>query len=129
MTSVNDPIGDLLTRVRNAQRARRAECRAPWSRIKQQICELLKGEGWIAGVQVGGESPKQELVVTFAKDRPPLTLARVSTPGRRMYRHATELKSVLQGYGMAVVTTSEGIMTDKEARKRKLGGEVLCTVS
>ena len=129
MTIVNDPIGDLITRMRNAQHARRASCRAPFSIIKQQLCELLKREGWIANVAVIGEAPKQDLEVTFHAEKPALTLKRVSTPGRRAYTGAAELGSVLQGYGIAVLTTSQGLLTDKEARKKKIGGEVLCTVS
>jgi small subunit ribosomal protein S8 len=129
MPYISDPIGDLVTRLRNAQHVRRTTCRAPWSKIKLELCELLKKEGWIADVQVVGDAPKQELEITFSEDHPELTLKRVSTPGRRVYTGYDTLKSVLQGYGLAVLTTSEGLMTDKEARKRKMGGEVLCTVS
>lgn len=126
---LNDPIGDLVTRMRNAQHARRGSCSAPWSRIKQQLCELLKQEGWIEDAQVTGEAPKQELTVTFHKGKPVLALKRVSKPGKRVYAAADSLKPVLAGFGIAVLTTSEGLMTDKEARKRKIGGEVLCTIS
>ena len=129
MVLLNDPIGDLLTRIRNAQSARRTGCTAPWSKIKQQLCELLVKEGWLAGVEVIGEKPKQEVNVTFRSDRSPLTLKRVSKPGRRVHSGVKELKPVLRGFGMAVITTSEGLLTDKEARKRKLGGEVLCTIA
>lgn len=129
MTYVNDPIGDLLTRMRNAQRARRTECRFSWSRIKQELCELLKKEGWIADVRIEGELPKQELVVTFASDRGPLHLKRVSKPGCRVYSSATDLQPVLQGFGVAVLTTSKGLLTDREAREKQVGGEVLCTIS
>jgi small subunit ribosomal protein S8 len=97
--------------------------------MKTQLCEILKSEGWIADVQVEGEEPKQQVVVTFAAEKPVLTLSRTSKPGRRVYSNYKDLKPVLRGFGMAILTTSEGIMTDKEARKRKLGGEVLCTVS
>ena len=128
MTVVNDPIGDLLTRMRNAQHARRATCRAPWSKIKQDLLELLKSHGWIADVSVVGEAPKQDLEVTFASDKPVLELKRVSKPGRRAYSSSSELKPVLQGFGIAILTTSKGLLTDKEARKQKVGGEVLCTV-
>ncbi len=129
MVIVSDPIGDLLTRLRNAQRARRDVCRAPWSKMKQQLLELLKREGYIADVTVVGEEPKQEVEVTFSKDRPELELKRVSKPGRRVYTSINELKPVLQGFGIAVLTTSQGLLTDKEAKAKKIGGEVLCTVS
>lgn len=129
MVIVSDPIGDLITRMRNAQHARRPTCRAPWSRLKQQLLELLKSEGWIADVTVVGEEPKQDLEVTFHPDKPTLELKRVSKPGRRAYTSSLELKPVLQGFGIAVLTTSKGLLTDKEARKQKVGGEVLCTVS
>jgi len=129
MTYVTDPIGDILTRIRNAQAANHKACRAPHSRVKEQLCNLLKTEGWIADVQVEGEAPKLQLVVTFAKEKPALTIKRTSKPGRRVYSGYDELKPILRGFGMAILTTSEGIMTDKEAQKRKLGGEVLCTVS
>lgn len=129
MSVISDPIGDLVTRLRNAQHARRPTCVAPWSKIKLQLCELLKKEGWIADVAVVGEEPKQDIEITFAKDKPSLELKRVSKPGRRVYAAATELKPVLQGFGIAVLTTSQGLLTDKEARKRRVGGEVLCTIS
>lgn len=128
MPLLSDPIGDLVTRMRNAQHARRDECRAPWSKIKVELCEILKREGYLADVAVEGDAPKQEVVVTFVKDKE-LTLQRVSKPGRRVYQGARELKPVLNGYGLAIITTSHGLMTDKQAREKKLGGEVLCTIS
>ena len=128
MSLINDPIGDLLTRIRNAQAARRHSCSAPLSRIKKDLCELLKREGFLQEVEVIGDAPKQDLKVTFVPGKI-LELKRVSKPGRRMYSPANELKPVLRGYGIAVLTTSSGLMTDKEARKKKVGGEVLCTIS
>lgn len=129
MPLLSDPIGDLLTRMRNAQHARREFCRAPWSKIKEQICDVLKREGWIADVKVIGEAPKQEIEVIFHADKPRLTLTRISKPGRRAYAESSAIKPVLQGFGLAIVTTSLGILTDKEAREKHVGGEVLCTVS
>ncbi|MDD4319136.1 MAG: 30S ribosomal protein S8 [Candidatus Peribacteraceae bacterium] len=129
MPILNDPIGDLLTRIRNAQKARRNFCRAPWSRIKVELLTLLKKEGWIADVRTVGEAPKQEVEVVFAADRPALTLKRESKPGRRLYAGSKELRPVLRGYGIAILTTSHGLLTDKQARKKKVGGEVLCTIS
>lgn len=128
MTFVTDPIGDLLTRMRNAQSARRHTTTAPWSRIKQELCELLQRDGWIEKVEVLGDAPKQEIEVTFVPGKT-LTLKRMSTPGRRVYAGVKDLMPVERGYGIAVLTTSQGLMTDNEARKKKVGGEVLCTIS
>ena len=125
---VTDPIGDLLTRMRKAQGARRQKCIAPWSRIKQELCELLKTEGWLEEVAVTGEAPKQTIEVSFVPGKK-LELTRISKPGRRVYSGSDELKPILRGYGSAILTTSEGLLTDKEARKRKIGGEVLCTIA
>ncbi len=129
MVHLTDPIGDLVTRLRNAQRARKTACTAPWSRIKQELCELLKKEGFVGEVRVIGDAPKQDLEVTFLPEKPALQLKRISTPGRRAYAGYGALRPVLSGHGIAVITTSEGLLTDKEARKRKVGGEVLCTVA
>lgn len=128
MTYVTDPIGDLLTRMRNAQSARKKTCQAPWSRMKQELCELLKREGWIEDVAVVGEEPKLSVEITFVPGKQ-LTLERISTPGRRVYSKSVDIRRVLRGYGHAIITTSEGLLTDVEARKRKIGGEVLCTIS
>ncbi len=124
---VTDPIGDLLTRIRNAQKAGNESCRAPWSRLKMELCTLLKKDEWISNVEVVGEKPKQEIEVTFnpAKE---LTLKRMSKPGRRMYSGSKALKPVMRGFGIAVLTTSQGLMTDKQAKQKKIGGEVLCTI-
>ena len=129
MTYVTDPIGDLLTRMRNAQKAGHATCRAPHSKLKQSLLELLKKEGWIADVSTVGDAPKLELEVTFSPEKPTLTLKRLSKPGRRDYAGVKELKPVLRGFGISILTTSQGLMTDKQAREKKVGGEVLCTVS
>ncbi len=128
MTFVNDPIGDLLTRMRNAQAVRKGSCTAPWSKIKQDLCELLVAEGWLAKAEVLGEAPKQSIRVTFHPDKK-LSLRRVSRPGRRVYAAAADLRPVQRGYGIAILTTSQGLVTDAVARQRTIGGEVLCTVS
>ena len=126
---VNDPIGDLLTRLRNAQAARHKICRIPWSTGKQVLCRVLKDKGWIASFVVEGEKKAKEILVTFSAEHPRLTLTRISKPGRRVYKSAKELRPVLQGFGMAIITTNQGTMNDYEARKKNVGGEVLCTVS
>jgi len=126
---VSDPIADLLTRIRNAQHARNAGCRCPWSRHKEELSTVLKKEGFLSEVSVEGEGKEKEIILTFSADHPKLTLDRVSKPGRRVFSGKDDLKPVLSGFGVAVLTTSQGLMTDKEARKKKIGGEVLCTVS
>ncbi len=127
MSHMNDPIGDFLTRMRNAQRARRETCKAPFSKLKLALAELLKREGYLSDVAVIGEEPKTEIEVTFVAGKE-VDFKRMSTPGRRMYAGNEDLRPVLRGYGIAVLTTSQGLMTDIEARSKKVGGEVLCTV-
>lgn len=129
MLPLTDPIGDLLTRMRNAQHARKTDTLAPLSRMKLQLCELLKKEGWIADVEIVGDAPKQNLKITFVEDKPNLTLERISKPGRRVYQSADEIKPVLHGYGIAIITTSNGLLTDAQAREKGVGGEVLCTIA
>ncbi len=129
MSYVTDPIGDLLTRMRNAQKAGKSSCVAPASKMKKQLLELMKREGLIADAKLVGEAPKQDIEVIFAEDKPALTLTRISKPGRREYVSVAQLKPVLNGFGIAILTTSHGLMTDQEARDKKVGGEVLCTIS
>jgi small subunit ribosomal protein S8 len=129
MTYVTDPIGDMLTRMRNAQHARKDECSMPWSRLREQILTLLKKEDWIADFSVTGAAPFQEITVVFAEEKQKLELKRISKPGRRVYTGHKDMKPVLQGFGMAIVTTSKGLMTDSQARQEQVGGEILCTIS
>jgi len=124
-----DPIGDFLTRMRNAQHGRHTDCRAPWSRIKQEMADILKREGFIENVTVEGEGVKKEVVVLFRSDRDALELARISKPGSRKYVGTDDIRKLLHGSAMAMISTSRGLLTDKEARKGKIGGEMLCTIS
>lgn len=126
---LNDPIGDLLTRLRNAQHGRRTDCKAPWSRIKQEICELLKREGYVRSVEVIGSTPHQEILVSFHPDRPALQLKRASTPGSRRYVGSGDVRKQLRGFDTAILSTSAGLLTHKQAREKKVGGELLCLVS
>ncbi len=126
---LTDPIADLLTRMRNAQHGRRTECVAPHSRIKEQICELLKREGYVGDVEVRGEAPHRQLVVTFLPERQPLALKRISTPGARRYVPAGSLRARMLGFDLAILSTSSGLLTDKQANNKKVGGELLCLVS
>jgi small subunit ribosomal protein S8 len=127
--SFTDPIADLLTRIRNAQHGRRPDCKLSWSTIKEAICNILKERGYFESVEVIGEGYRRELVLTFNQDKPFTSINRISTPGGRRYVGAESLRKVLKGNSYAIISTSQGLLTDKEARKRKIGGEVLCTFS
>ena len=128
--SLQDPIADLLTRVRNAQSAKHVDVSMPHSNLKVTICKVLEQEGYIDGYGVSG-GDKQELTVQlrYHEGVPVIEeIRRVSRPGLRVYKGASELPKVRGGLGVAIVSTSSGVMTDREARRRRIGGEVLCTV-
>jgi len=132
MTS--DTIADMLTRVRNANTAMHDQVKMPSSKQKVALAEILQREGYIVGYEVS-PSPKgvgEVLTITMKyspdRDRTISGIQRVSTPGLRVYRKATSVPRVLGGLGVAVLSTSQGLMSDREARKRKVGGEVLCYV-
>lgn len=129
--SLNDPIADMLTRMRNAQAARKAEVSMPSSKLKLAICQVLKDEGYIAEFHAdSGVRPTLTIKLKYFEGRPVIErIDRVSRPGLRVYRGAKELPKVLGGLGIAIVSTSRGVMTDRAARACGLGGEVLCTVS
>lgn len=130
---MTDPIADLLTRIRNAIQARQDSCEIPASLEKESILKILRQEGFIKNY-VRQEASPQDTLIVFLKylgrnQRAIVnTLKRVSTPGRRVYRGYREFRPVLGGLGLAIVSTPGGIMTDKEAKEKKLGGEVLCEV-
>lgn len=126
-----DPISDFLTRLRNAQRARHESVELPSSRMKLTLANVLRAEGFLGNVSERTEGAKKILTVELKYDgKEPMirNVKRVSKPGLRVYRGAAELPRVLSDLGIALVSTSAGIMTNKEARKRKLGGEVICEV-
>ena len=130
MTS--DPIADMLTRVRNAQARRYAEVLMPSSTLKVAVAEVLKSEGFISGYAVGDTDGQRVLTVSlkYVEGKPAIrTLRRASRPGLRMYRGKDELPRVLGGYGVAIVSTPQGVMSDRAARRAGVGGEVLCLVS
>ena len=132
--TMTDPIADMLTRVRNANTAMHDEVQMPASKKKEALAELLKKEGYIEDYQVAPNSdrPGSTLTVTMKyspeRARTISGLKRVSKPGLRVYKPAKDVPRVLGGLGVAVVSTSQGLMTDREARKRNVGGEVLCFV-
>ena len=130
--SMTDPIADLLTRIRNALTARHDRVEVPASRLKVDIVRILKDEGFIKNFKVSRDN-KQGVIRLFLKytDRntPVINgLQRVSKPGRRVYQKAAELEPVLSGLGVLILSTSRGVMTDKEARRHNLGGETLCQI-
>lgn len=130
--SMTDPIADLLTRLRNGQKARKVSVSVPGSRIKRAVLQVLKDEGYIedfSEVEEGGK-PVLSVTLKYHNGQPVIaTLQRVSRPGLRVYRAMDDLPKVLGGLGVAVVSTSQGVMSDREARRRGQGGEVICTVS
>lgn len=129
---MTDPIADMLTRIRNALAARHQRVDIPASKIKTEIARVLKEEGYINTFKVIGEGPRKTLRI-YLKYGPEgedviTHLERVSKPGRRVYVGAEEIPYVLQGLGICILTTSQGIMTGREARRRHIGGEVLCYI-
>ena len=129
---ITDPIADLLTRIRNASTAKHPSVEIPASNMKKAICQILVDEGYIKGMQVKNDTVQGTIVVTLkyqANGEPVIAgLRRVSKPGLRVYVGADELPRVLRGLGIAIVSTSKGVMTDKKAREAHVGGEVLAFV-
>jgi small subunit ribosomal protein S8 len=131
---LTDPIADMLTRIRNANTAMHDEVRMPSSKQKVALAKLLEAEGYINGFEVSpstkgpGDTLTIQMKYSDERDRTISGLRRVSTPGLRVYRKADAVPRVLGGLGVAVLSTSHGLMTDREARRRNVGGEVLCFV-
>jgi len=129
--SMQDPIADMLTRIRNGQSAKKVSVKMPSSKQKVAIADLLKAEGYVADYAVSGEL-KKELEVTlkyFEGKKVIDTLVRISRPGLRIYKGSDELPKVMAGMGIAIVSTSKGLMTDRAARSAGIGGEIICTVT
>ncbi len=129
---MQDPIADMLTRIRNGQSAGKKVVSMPSSKVKVSIAEVLKQEGYISDHAKSEDAGKAELSIElkYHQGRPVIdTIKRVSRPGLRIYKKSTELPRVLDGLGVAIVSTSKGVMTDRAARKEGHGGEVLCIVS
>ena len=130
--SMTDPIADMLTRIRNAQQANKVDVKMPSSKVKVSIAEVLKEEGYITAYNVTDEAGKPQLTMTlkYFEGKPVIeSISRVSRPGLRVYRSATQLPKVIGGLGVAIVSTSKGVMADRKARALGQGGEVLCAVS
>lgn len=128
---MTDPVGDMLTRIRNANMVLKAKVEMPSSRMKEEILRILKREGYISGYEVVTSDGHKSLVVTLRymdKDRAIGGLKRISKPGIRIYAKKDKIPRVLGGLGTAIISTSRGILTDKEAVQQGLGGEVICYV-
>jgi small subunit ribosomal protein S8 len=131
--TMTDPIADMLTRIRNASSAMHEDVTIPASKIKESIARILASEGFVDGVEVSnGDAGHSVIKITLRyseeRERAISGIRRISKPGRRVYRGAQELPRVLGGLGIAIVSTSQGVMTDKEARRAKVGGEVLAYI-
>jgi small subunit ribosomal protein S8 len=129
---MNDPLGDMLARIRNASMRGKSTVRTPASKIRKWVLDVLKSEGYIRGyeeVKSENHLPEIEISLKYFDGRPVIReLRRVSTPGRRVYSGVKEIPQVRQGLGVAIVSTPKGVMSDAQARTANVGGEVLCTV-
>ena len=128
---MTDPIADMLTRIRNANRQHHETVMVPASKLKADIAEILKNEGFIKGYKVEGEGPIKSINITLkyrGNDRVITDLKRISKPGLRVYAKVNEIPKVLNGLGIVILSTSQGLMTDKEARAKQVGGEVLAYI-
>lgn len=128
----SDPIADLLTRIRNGVHARKMSVECPMSKMKIEVVKILEAEGFLAGHEITTESqfPTIKIHLKYDSKRKPVIshLKRISRPGLRVYRAKDELRPIRSGLATRILTTSEGVMTDREARKRAIGGEVVCEV-
>ena len=129
---MTDPVADMLTRIRNANLALHQAAAMPSSKLREEIAKLLAAEGYIESFEVDAEGAKRTLTVElrYGRDRSRVIkgLRRVSTPGRRVYAGADDLPRVQGGLGVVVISTSQGLLPDREARRRRLGGEIMCEV-
>ncbi len=130
---VTDPIADLLTRIRNASNARKDEVEVPYSKLKLEICRILKEEGYIKAVFWNNKGKSRAPIKLFLRygagsERVIHGINRVSRPGLRTYKGVSEIPRVLGGMGVSIVSTSSGLLTDKDCRKRNIGGEILCSI-
>lgn len=130
--SMSDPIADMLTRIRNAQMVQKVSVVMPASKLKAAIAEVLKAEGYIEDFAVRGEpsKPQLDIALKYYAGKPVIEhIERVSRPGLRVYKGCHDIPNVMNGLGVAIVTTPKGVMTDRKARQSGIGGEVLCYVA
>ena len=130
--SMNDPLGDMLTRIRNGQMARKGTIICPWSKLRAHVCDVLQEEGFIRGytlTDIGGGRQEMRIELKYDSGQPVIReLKRISKPGRRIYSKIADLAPVHNGLGLSVLSTPQGVMADYKARAQKVGGEVLCQV-
>lgn len=130
--NLNDPVGDMLTRIRNAQMRNKSTCKSPASKLRGWVLDVLESEGYIRGYEAAVDAdgkPAIEISLKYFDGEPVIReLKRVSTPGRRVYVGVKDIPSVRQGLGVAIVSTPKGVMSDAQARTDNVGGEVICTV-
>lgn len=128
---MTDPICDMLNRIRNAEMVFKEKIEVPYSKIKNEIARILQENGFILGFEKKGKKNRKilEIYLKYDGKTPAISgLRRVSKPGQRIYKGFKEIKPVKSGYGIAIISTSKGLMTDREAKKRKIGGEIICEV-
>ena len=129
---MTDPISDFLTHLRNASKAGLAQCVSPHSKLKESLANILKSEGYVRDVATGTDERGHKTVIVTMKyvdSAPVITgIKRTSTPGRRLYSGYSDIPRVLNGLGISILSTSKGLMKDQDARRQKLGGELVCTV-
>jgi small subunit ribosomal protein S8 len=128
---MTDPISDMLTRIRNAQKSKKAKASMPFSKLKKGIADILVKEGYLACAEVVKEGSREilDLVLKYQGNEPGIReIKRESRPGRRVYCKNDAVPTVLEGFGIAILSTPKGLLTNKEARKERVGGELICTV-
>lgn len=123
-----DPISDLLTRIRNAAMASKETTTVPYSNMKNEVAKILQQRGYLKDVKIAKNGKFRELELTLDNSKEDLHLKRISKPGQRIYVKRTEIPKVLDGLGMAILSTPKGVLDDTEARKQKVGGELLCEI-
>ena len=131
--TMTDPVADLLTRIRNAHLSKHDRIDMPASKLKIEICKLLEKQGYVEKIQLFEEGPTRKslrIFLRYTEQGLPVIrrIQRVSKPGRRVYKRADDIRPVLNGLGVGIVSTSQGLMTDAQARERRVGGEVLCEI-
>ena len=128
---MQDPLADMFTRIRNAHLVSKRKVSIPYARIKEDVVKVLRDEGYVRGFEVKGESASKELIIRlkYYKEKPVIAeIKRESRPGLRHYFGVDKLPQVRSGLGICIVSTSQGLLTDKQAREKRLGGELICTV-
>jgi len=126
--TLTSPIADLLTRIRNASAAKKMLVHVPYSRMKEEICRILKENEYILGSKTVGEGVSKELLIELSDNRRDIHLSMVSKPGQRIYVKSQSIKKVLNGLGISILSTPKGVMSGSSARKANLGGELLCEI-